>query len=278
MSRHPLVGFTVEPYQGLSPSMIVTAMRAAGVSFVEFNVRSLADTMYLKRKIGDLTAAFHLPFVHEDGYDFSCADHRKEIQDLIYQLNSEKDALHIRHAVVHPPEGPDQSEKAWRILMDHLRHLEMPVYLENVFGGPTAQFQEHFHKARTALGRQLAGLCFDACHFYIDGKDPVEQWRHWHAETGCVHLSDCLANDDAHLPFGLGGTLPINPLLAAMKSTGFSGSITLEIKPPSTAQIDSYLQTYCHTLKVFNYKKYWRTRLRLRLIKPALSFLLNGRS
>jgi sugar phosphate isomerase/epimerase len=258
--------------------MIVTAMRAAGVSFVEFNVRSLADTMYLKRKIGDLTAAFHLPFVHEDGYDFSCADHRKEIQDLIYQLNSEKDALHIRHAVVHPPEGPDQSEKAWRILMDHLRHLEMPVYLENVFGGPTAQFQEHFHKARTALGRQLAGLCFDACHFYIDGKDPVEQWRHWHAETGCVHLSDCLANDDAHLPFGLGGTLPINPLLAAMKSTGFSGSITLEIKPPSTAQIDSYLQTYCHTLKVFNYKKYWRTRLRLRLIKPALSFLLNGRS
>ncbi len=258
--------------------MIVTAMRAAGMSFVEFNVRSLPDIEYLRRKIGDLQTAFHLPFVHEDGYDFSSADHRREILDLILQLNSEKEALHIRHAVVHPPEGPDQSEKAWRILIDHLRHLDLPVYLENIFGGQSALFKEHYQKVKSALGRQLAGLCFDACHFYIDGMDPVEQWRHWHPLAGSVHLSDCLPHEDAHLPFGLEGSLPVDPFLQAMKSTHFSGTITLEIKPTSTSQMDSYLHTYTHTLKTFHYAKYWRTRLRLLMVKPMLSFLLNGRS
>jgi sugar phosphate isomerase/epimerase len=275
LNSNPLIGYTIEPFQGLSPSLLLATMRAVGIAFVEFNHRSLCDLARTSRKMGNIQAAFHLPYICDDGYDFSCNDHEKEIAALTKQINASRNSLHLHHAIAHPPEGPDQSDQAWNFLLNHLKKLELPIYLENVFSGQPELFPQHYFRIQKALGRQLAGMCFDACHFFIAGQDPLAQWQNLHTHVGCVHLSDCLPHEDAHLPFNCGGKLPISRLLLAMKQSRFNGYITLEIKPPSLEEVDSYLSSYTLTLKHLHYQKYIRTRIRLLFIKPILAYLLN---
>lgn len=274
MTHYPLVGYTVEPFQGLSPSLIVAAMRAIGVAFVELNHHSLNDAPQLRKKMGNMQAAFHLPFFHDDGYDFSCRRNQPDICSLIEQINKQRVALRLRHVIVHPPEGEDQSDEAFSFLCEQLKKLELPVYLENVFSGKPELFMKYYERMQQALGRQTAGICYDACHFLISGQDPLTQWAQLHHRIGCVHLSDCQAHEDSHLPFHHGGRLPIAAILAAMKHSRFSGTITLEIKPPSLEEVQNYLASYLLILKHLHFQKYLSTRIRLLFIKPILSYLL----
>jgi len=274
LNKSPLVGYTVEPFQGLSPSLILVAMRAIGVQFVEISQRSLYDVTRMSQKMGDLVAAFHLPYVHDDGFDFSSGDADKEIQALITLLNDQRRNLRLQHVVTHPPEGADQTEAAWQRLIHHLKQLDLPVCLENVFTGQPELFEQQSERMRQALGAQWAGVCFDACHFYIAGMDPVQQWLRFHPRVRCLHLSDCLPTEDTHLPFDCGGDLPVGKLLAAIKGSHFNGVVTLEIKPPSVEDVSPYLFSYLETLKHLHFQKYLRTRVRLSFIKPILSFLL----
>ncbi len=274
MNPYPLVGYTIEPFQGLSPSLIVAAMRAVGIAFVELNHHSLYDAPHVSKKMGNMQAAFHLPLFHDDGYDFSSHDHQRDISALITQINDQATALRLKHVIVHPPEGADQSDHALAFLCEQLQKLALPVYLENVFSCDPVLFMTFYDRMQQALGRQLAGMCYDACHFLISGQDPLTQWQRWRPHIGCVHLSDCLAHEDSHLPFHSGGRLPINAILAAMKHSRFNGTITLEIKPPSLEDVQNYIDSYLLILKQLQFKKYLTTRLRLLFIKPILSYLL----
>ncbi|NLP12789.1 sugar phosphate isomerase/epimerase [bacterium] len=274
MKKHPLVGFTIEPFQGLTSQLIIATMRAMGIAFVELNRRSLADVEHLSRKLNGMTAAFHLPFYHEDGFDLACTDHAQEINELVAQVNRHRRALRLRHVIVHPPEGPDQSDQAWQFFLAQLKKIELPVALENVFPSQTERYLQQSTLLRGSLGAQWAGLCFDACHFYIAGQDPLQQWHQLHDQVCCVHLSDCLPDADLHLPFGCGGRLPIDAFLSALRKTGFAGPITLEIKPPSFDDFDRYINSYTTTLRRLHYQKYLRSRIRMWFLMPILSYLL----
>jgi len=274
LKKHPLVGYTIEPFQGLTSPLIIATMRAMGIAFIELNRRSLADADHLSRKLKGMTAAFHLPYYHEDGFDLACEDHAPEIDELITLVNRYRQALHLRHVIVHPPEGPDQSDRAWRFFLAQLKKIELPVALENVFPSQAEIFLQQSVLLRDALAAQWAGLCFDACHFYIAGQDPVQHWRRLHDQVCCVHLSDCLPDADLHLPFGCGGRLPIDEFLSELRKTDFAGPITLEIKPPSFDDFDRYVTSYTATLRQLHYQKYLRTRIRMWFLMPILSYLL----
>jgi sugar phosphate isomerase/epimerase len=274
MQQPAFVGVTVAPFEGFSPSDLIRGVRLLGMDFVEINRSSFTEIDRVAENLGQMITAFHLPLVFDDGWDFSSLNHHAEIDETIDILNSAKERLKIHHIVAHPPETaalthPEHSSLDFHL--DNLKRLSLPIYLENVPEVPAYDFERIYHIAQDSLGAQLAGMCFDAPHFYITGNDPLEQFQHYRKNIGCIHLSDCLKNDDSHLPFNCGGTLPVIDFLQRVGSSKFSGYITLEIKPPSLGELDAYIDSYLTTLQYVNYNKYLKTRLRLFALRPLLN-------
>ncbi|MBN2355859.1 TIM barrel protein [candidate division KSB1 bacterium] len=261
-----LIGFTVEPYKKWSTATIIAALHRFGVRFVELNHQAFADLDALKVSLRGMTAAFHLPLLEEDGWDFSCIDAEENIERTISILNQHHRDLHIRHVIAHPPElnldemNIPTSEEA---MFANLRRLPVPVYFENVPSWDLDAFRALLNRAQLKLPHLYAGMCFDAAHFYINGDNPVYNFRAFHQKIGCVHLSDCIDSEDAHLPFGCGGTLPITDLLAIMRKYRYRGSITLEMMPYTTDQLLPFIRSYLLMLRTFHRRKYILTLLRL---------------
>ena len=116
-------------------------------------------------------------------------------------------------------------------------------------------------------------MCFDAPHFYITGHDPIEQYKKFSSQVGCVHLSDCHTNDDKHIPFNTGGTFPVDRFLNTLKNN-FSGYLTLEIKPESLLDLEAFIESYLKTLQFLQKGKSIRSRLRWFLLKPLIRRLI----
>lgn len=274
MQQTAFVGVTVSPFEGFNPADLIRGLRLLGMDFVEINRSVFSEIDRVSENLKQMVTAFHLPLVFDDGWDFSSLAHQAEIDETIYMLNTTKEKLKIHHVVSHPPERaamvhPEQSSLDF--LLANLKRLNLPVYLENVPDVPAHDFERIFRAAHDSLGAQLEGMCFDAPHFYITGYDPLERFQHYRKKIGCIHLSDCSNNDDSHLPFNCGGTLPVIDFLQRVGSSKFSGYITLEIKPPSLDELDAYIESYLTTLQHVNYSKYLKTRLRLFALRPLLN-------
>jgi hypothetical protein len=278
LPKRVLVGLTVDKYEGLMPSIILPGLKALGVEYVEFTKTVFEEVEAVSKKMGPMKAGFHLPLIYDDGWDFSCLEFQPQIYDTIDKINLHKDRLRLQHVIAHPPE-PEASEKPLQsdldFLFQNLAMLHLPVYLENVPYGTPADFVAIFHKAKASLGDQLAGMCFDAPHYFITGFDPVAQFQDMNGNIGCIHLSDCYRNDDVHLPFNKGGELPIDSLLAAMKEDNFRGYITLEIKPDSLKDVPTYVESYMKVLSQVSVSKFWRTKIRWLFIRPLLRYFLS---
>ncbi len=276
--KRTLVGFTVDKYEGLMPSVILSGLKIVGVTYVELTKTVFAEISAISKKMHGLRAGFHLPLIHDDGWDLSCLDFKEQIDEVIGNINRHKDALHIQHVIAHPPE-PEAAKHAihssLEFLLENLSRLQVPVYLENVPYGTPEDLMAVFTKAKRKLGDQLAGLCFDAPHLFVTGYDPVDQFKQWNGQIGCVHLSDCFRNDDVHLPFNKGGELPIDTLLSVMKEHRFRGYVTLEIKPESLQDIHAYIESYLKVLASLSYGKYIRTMTRWLLIRPFVNHFVS---
>ena len=274
MQTTPLVGAAVSPFEGIGPANFIRGLRLLGVDFVEINRSAFAEIDRIADNLGPMLSAFHLPLVFEDGWDFSSLAHRAEIDDTIERLNAVATKLKIRHVVSHPPEcavSADPTHSSLDFLLTNLKRLNLPVYLENIPETAEDEFERMYRIAQKKLGPQLAGMCFDAPHYYISGHNPIVQFHRHRRRIGCIHLSDCVRDDDGHLPFHSGGTLPVESFLQTVADTGFSGLITLEVKPPSLNQLDSYIETFLTTLQFVDYGKYLKKRLRLFALKPLIN-------
>jgi hypothetical protein len=64
--------------------------------------------------------------------------------------------------------------------------------------------------------------------------------------------------------------MPIEQILTKLKETRFTGYITLEIKPHSLQHIDAFIESYLYTLKILNYQKFIRTKVRMVVLRPFL--------
>lgn len=272
--RKPYIGVTVSKFQGFMPSTLISGLRLLGVEFVEINNSIFPEVDSVVKSLGNMVTAFHLPLVVEDGWDFSCHDHKMKIEDAIYTLNKYRDSLKIQHLVAHPPEPHAihlKQNSSLDYLLENLSKLNLPVYLENVPQVTLENYLEIYKKAKERLGKQLAGMCFDAPHYFITGYDPIEQYVNFNQNIGCIHLSDCYRNSDLHIPFNSGGSLPVESFLKTVKENNFSGYLTLEIKPHSLRELNSYIESYLKTLQYLNYNKYLVSKLRVNTIKPIIS-------
>jgi sugar phosphate isomerase/epimerase len=269
-------GFTVQHYKGLPPSMIVGWMRSMGVKFIEINTNTLADLPALLPKIKTIKTAFHLPLIHEQGWDLSTPHSQNKTDRLLETLTKNRETLNIQHVICHPPEPEEMKNSqpvSFDLLLDNLSRLNIPIYLENVPTIDPEHFAELYEKASVRLGSLIQGICYDAAHYLISGIDPLKAYENHSHLIKTVHLSDCTDKSDAHLPFGQ-GILPVDEILNLIKKSSFKGFITLEIKPKSLYDLDDYLNSYLKTIKMFNPWQYWITRFRILILTPILRRLL----
>lgn len=256
------------------PSTLIRGLKLLGMEFVELNKSIFPEIDRVVKNLGSMITAFHLPLVAEDGWDFSCLDYKNDINHMIDTLQRYRDDLHVQHVVCHPPE-PNHADTALKssidFLFENLKKLGLPVMLENVPTFHPDDYLKTYWHAEKELGSLLAGMCFDAPHYFIDGHDPIEQYKTFQNIAGCIHLSDCLEGKDEHIPFKSGGVLPVNEFLSTVRNSNFSGTITLEIRPHSLKELDAYIESYMTTLQHVNYKKYLKTRLRLFALKPIIN-------
>jgi sugar phosphate isomerase/epimerase len=251
-------------------------MKKLGVNFIEFNIKVLSDLSSVVPNIKGMHTSFHLPIVDDDGWDFSCLNFSQEIDQTIGLLNQNRVALGLHHIVSHPSEAPFASSPMpsdEESMFAALSRLDTPIYFENIAKWSPDQFHAFYVRAKNRLGDRCAGMCYDAAHFSVSGYDPVEQFHNFHDIIGCVHLSDSRGTEDAHLPFGVGGDLPIADLINTMIEHKFTGPITLEIRPPSAGELGPYIRSYITLLRNLDRQRYHQARMRLLLLRPLLHYL-----
>lgn len=272
------IHLSVQYYQGIPPSLIVAVLSLLNIDGVELTEAAYKEIDQLLPWIKKMSSGFHLPLLHENGWDFTCTDSQDKIDRTVFLVNRYKDDLNMKYAVFHPPEistHSDDQHRLFQILMKNLQKLTLPLCIENIPSLSIEQFEKQYDRAKTFLGNKLAGMCFDAAHAYIHGDDPIEMYYRLQHKIKVIHLSDCSREEDCHMPFGKIGQLPILPLLDILQKEKFKGYITLEIKPDSLLDVRSYLKSYLKTLYRCSRYKYWKTNLRLLYLRPILKNFLS---
>ena len=273
LKKQVYIGFTVDYFQGFTPAVIITGLRFLGVKFIEITKSAFDQIEEVVSVLRSTQTALHLPLICKDGWDLSCVDHGDKIDEHITRINTNRERLNIHHAVVHPPE-PEAASEPIKTSIDYwiqnLKRLNLPLFLENTPHQSPEAFASLFSTVKGELKEQLLGMCFDAPHFWVTGYDPIDAYTNWNDRIGAVHLSDCHRGEDSHIPFFAGGSLPVQKILMKLKEARFTGYITLEIKPISLQHIDAFIESYLYTLKILNYHKFLRTKVRMVFLRPFL--------
>ena len=268
-----LVGITIDEYKGIKPSLLLKIIRKIGLNFVEITKSFFDDLPDALNEIGKVKTGFHLPNCGDFGYDFSSIDYSDEIDKLIALINEHRHNLNIQYCLTHPPECSSvMSDNDTRnsFLFENLKKIKAPIIIENVVSLNQKQFAEFYSLAKAALGRQLIGQCYDAPHYFVRGEDPLLVLDSFDGTIKSVHLSDCKKDKDAHLPFGLGGELPIDEILYTLKRKNYSGIINLELLPRSLSDLEALINSYLKVLKIFDKKRYFYIKFKLLLYMPIL--------
>ena len=84
--KSPRIGITVDNFKGLTPSQLLTITSKFGVRFVELTESVFDDLDNVKKTVGEMETGFHLPNLHDFGYDFSHRDKHEHIQKLIKKI------------------------------------------------------------------------------------------------------------------------------------------------------------------------------------------------
>jgi sugar phosphate isomerase/epimerase len=270
--KKPLIGFTVDYFNGLVPSVIIEAMKFIGVDFIEINSSIFNDIEKSLKSFTHLKTAFHLPYDSNSQLDKKTSN----TQLLIENILKYKEQLNIQHFVCHPVETPEEAEleSASHTLFQNLLKLGRPVYFENTLSVNPDIFEQFQQNAKKALGPLFGGQCWDAAHYLVAGYDPIKRYHLNKHQIGPIHLSDCYPDKDEHLPFSDKGSLPIADIIYMLKNDKFNGTITLELIPNSRSDLELYLSSYMMLLKELNYSKYLSTKARLFFLKPFINSTL----
>lgn len=259
------VGVTIERFGGLEPARLVELARLFGVEMVEVNPSAFEDVRGVAAALGGMPTGLHLPLIGQDGYDFSCPAFQERIDALVEAVNSHHRHLHLHYVLAHPPE-PAEAEKpietSEELLLENLSRLDLPIVIENVPSWDSESFRRFYHAAKGRLGEQLWGMCFDAPHAFLQGIDPAEEFKRCSAEVRVIHLSDCGASEDSHLPFGCGGVLPIDGFLDAVREQRFDGFLVLEIQPASIRELRPLVQSYLQVQRRLQPLRYLPAKIR----------------
>jgi sugar phosphate isomerase/epimerase len=261
------VGLSVSEFDGKKPGDILALMRSFGVGFVEFNHSILNDPHGVLQHSNEIATGFHLPLVGEQGFDFSSLEAKERIDDTIDFINRYRNRLNLLYCVAHPPESNhdnNSSETVLEFLIENLQRLEVPILLENVESWSEREFDKLGEIVKQQLKRKFLGYCFDPAHAYLRGEDIFKRFSQIAPQVRCIHLSDCLNGNDAHLPLGQ-GELPVARFLLHVAKHHYDGIINLEIVPKSLAEASEVVKSYLQVLRVFKKLKYVKTAAKLLL-------------
>lgn len=275
MGAHALVGLTVDAFKGIQPAFFLKQIRLLGVEFAEVTPAIFGDLPNVARVVDHLKIGLHLPIIPQDGFDFSCVDHRQEIDGLIGLINGNWRRLNLQYVLSHPTEShlynvPGNVSEEF--LLDNLRRIQAPVVLENTVEQAPGQFEEFLARARQRLGDTYAGVCFDGPHAYISGDDWFGLFERLFPEVRVIHLSDCTKEKDLHQPFGLDGEFPVKKVLEYLRRHRFRGIVNLELMPRSLSDLGPLLKSYLLMLRYLNRKKYYAMRLKSLVALPLLHY------
>ncbi len=273
MAKRTLVGLTVDKFKGIKPAFFLRQIRRIGVEFAEVTIAIFDDLPNVERVVDHLKIGLHLPIIPHEGFDFSCVDHRPQIDRLIGAINDNWKKLNLQYVLAHPPEShlynvPGQVSEEF--LFENLQRLQPPVVLENTIENEPGQFEKFYRRAKDALGDTVSGICFDGPHAFISREDWFEMFLKLLPEVRVIHLSDCTRDKDLHQPFGLDGEFPVRKMLATLRDKGYSGIVNLELMPQSLSDLGPLLQSYLLMLKYLNTRKYYTMRMKSFIVLPFL--------
>ncbi|MBN1155215.1 sugar phosphate isomerase/epimerase [candidate division KSB1 bacterium] len=272
------IGITIDNFKNLKISDVLKITGKLGVQYVELTESTLNENIeQISSMLRDTRTGFHLPNEGDNGYDFSCKNDEQKIDSVIHFVNLYKGRLNIDYCITHPPEcTPDGQTETEQIetLLNNLNRLDCPLVIENIASLSIDEFEQFYQFAKIRLNNQVLGICFDAPHAFIRGDDPLVMIDRFNSSIYSVHLSDCKRKHDLHLPFGLGGDLPIDKILDALKNKDYKGNINLELMPRSLQDVRAVIASYLKVLRKFNLKKYWTTKIKLFALLPSLYFSL----
>lgn len=150
----------------------------------------------------------------------------------IYRAIEVAEEAEVPLVVVHPPYRWQRGYRRW--LEERLPGLSaitgVTVAVENMFplrvGGREVTF--HANQDLDEL-EGLPDLVFDTSHAAVADHDLVEVRRRFDGRVRHVHLSDNAGKGwDSHLPPGQ-GVLPLDAFLDDLATSGFDGSVSLEV-------------------------------------------------
>ena len=190
-----------------------------------------------------MVLGLHLPNHGSQGYDFSSPEARERVESDIRAIRVNSEGFDFRYAVCHPPEACTE-EQGYAFYLHNLRRLDIPLVLENSRGISDGAFLDFFMRLREPLGERLTGICLDIPHAHLAGWDWQAFLHRFKHDVRVIHLSDCSAGEDSHLPFGFGGDLSLEDIIETLLAEAFDGVLNLEILPPSISDLGAALDTY----------------------------------
>ncbi|WP_164100828.1 sugar phosphate isomerase/epimerase family protein [Candidatus Laterigemmans baculatus] len=190
--------------------------------------------------------SFHAPFA--EGIDITSPNQqqRQVARDELMRASDAAAELDVRHFVIHP--GPEKSglppsdrvERMYNAVgvleevSRNCRRQGMALVLENML---PHLFSGHVRELLWILGaleETNVGICLDTGHAHLSG-DLRTVAHKLSGHLWMVHASDNRGKYDDHLPPG-DGEIRWDALLRQLHSTGFSGTLILEIAGDGDAQ------------------------------------------
>ena len=171
------------------------------------------------------------------------AEFNKKVRERIIMALKFSEILGAKVCVVHPGIRSTEEENAefYLSLADVARETGVKIGVENAYdwkeNDPTASpaaCSDHI-RIKSLLDRlpeDVFVACIDIGHASLQGLDtsPAQMIESLGKRVGALHIHDVdLINDNHAIPFSL--KVDYNPVIAALKKTGYKGDITLEADP-----------------------------------------------
>jgi len=190
---------------------------------------------FMMNAIGDLRQPYWHPSWIEFNPDYRAI--RREHTKRTLKLAAELGALNVQTEPGGPLYPGLSRRHAMQIFYDELmpcvevaENLGVRLLIEPEPGLLIERFEQYIDLAER-VGSPFLGLNFDIGHAFCVGQDPAQWILVMAAHTVHYHLEDIAADRRHHHLIPGEGSIDLGAVLAAIRSTGYTGWITVELYP-----------------------------------------------
>ncbi|MCK5145675.1 TIM barrel protein [bacterium] len=233
------ISLTSANFKRLPAWAVLRLWRWLGIGCSEITVHALSHQLLFKWAGKSMDLGLHLPNFGDNDYDFSSDNHDRQITNDLSRINANPT---LKYAVFHPPEY-NKNPDGMALLISRLKLVTIPLLLENLRSTSLTDFKK-IDEIITHKLDHAPGICLDIPHATLAGDDWRSFYNTFHPRIKVIHLSDIIAPEDSHLPFGMGGELDLGDIFTFLKTEEYSEMINFEISPPGAAGIKALAATW----------------------------------